>query len=128
MVPWQNRIKLKSIDETSNDDSSQQAEEDEEQEEELALPTPCMAYNDAARDPISYPYPSSSTVHMSTMPEQTSWQDRTESKPAHKTSNDGSSQQAEEDEEKEEKLDLILTPFHDNVDPRRFLKTSRSTT
>ena len=75
IVPWQTRTKLKPADETNNDDSSQENEENEEQEEEeLVLPAPCVAYNDAARDPISYPYPSSSTVHMSTMPEQTSWE------------------------------------------------------
>ena len=71
MVPWQTRAKSKPADETDNDESSQQAEEDEDQEEELVLP---MAYNDAAEDPISHPYPSSSTVNMSTMPEQTSWE------------------------------------------------------
>ena len=124
---WQPRDKKKPI---SDDDVAQssQEDEDEEQEEELVLPTPFMAYNNVARDPISYPWPSSSTVHMSTTPEQTSWQNRTKSKPTDETSNDDSSQQAEEDEEQEEKLDFILTPFHENVDPRRFLKTSGSTT
>ena len=77
---WQHRDKKKLISDDDVAQSSQEdeedegLEEDEEQEEELVLPTPFMPTSDAARDPIIYPYPSSSTVHMSTTPEQTSWE------------------------------------------------------
>ena len=76
IIPWHNREKgLKSIptNEMSDDGPSQQAE-DEAQEEELVPPTRSMAFNEVASHPINDPVPSSSTVHMPLMPEQTSWE------------------------------------------------------
>ena len=72
--PGKKRKKSKPTDEISNDGSSQQAGEDEEQEEELVIPSSSMAFSDAARDPISYLYPSSSTIRILATPEQTPWE------------------------------------------------------
>ena len=71
---WHPRGGKRTVDHDEDAESSQQAEEDEGQEEELVPPTPSRAFYEVASDPISDPVPSSSTVHMPTMPEQTSWE------------------------------------------------------
>ena len=72
MFPWQIRTKSKPTAETDSDGSSQQDEDDDQQEdEELVVPRPPMGVDDAAREPIGYSDPSSSTMHMSTAPEET---------------------------------------------------------
>ena len=72
MFQWQIRTKSKPTAETDSDGSSQQDEDDDQQEdEELVLPTSPMGVDDAAREPIGYPFPSSSTMHMSTAPKET---------------------------------------------------------
>ena len=68
---WHHRDKKKPVDDDDVAQSSEQAEEDNEQEEELVLPTPSMAFDDAAWDPISYPHPSSSGMPVLMRSEQT---------------------------------------------------------
>ena len=69
---WHHRDKKKPGEDDDVAQSSRQDEEAEQREyEELVLPTPRMVADDAARQPIGYSYPSSSTMHVSTAPEQT---------------------------------------------------------
>ena len=68
---WHHRDKKGPVGDKDVAQSSEQAEEDDEQEEELVLPTPSMAFDDAAGDPIIYPQPSSSRMPALMRPEQT---------------------------------------------------------
>ena len=75
---WHPRTKKGLVDDDDDDDdvaeSSEQTDEDESQQEDLLAPTPYTPWNDAASEPIIHPYQSSSTtMHMSSMPEQSSW-------------------------------------------------------
>ena len=74
MAPWHHREKSKTPEETGDDDLSQQAEEDQAQEEELVLATPSIPFDNSAREPVNYPYQSSSRMPVSMAPEQTSWE------------------------------------------------------